>query len=451
MRSTRMLAVVTGALVLASACSGDGGDLPGTPPSENTAPVADFTMPPCTIDQACNFASISTDDAVVTAWSWDFNGDGAEEANTANASFTYETAGDFAVSLKVSDAQGLSQTKTSTITIAPGEPVDPGNTPPTAGFTHTCDAVSCNFISTSVDAAPGSIATYAWTFGDDTGADVANPSHGYTVTVPTDFTVTLTVTDNDGATGVASQTISVVPATPPPPPNTPPTAGFTHVCDATANCSFTSTSTDLAPGTIATHAWDFGDGAAGDGATPSHRYSVVNPTDFTVTLTVTDNEGASDVETRTITVTPPLAPQGCTLVSSTRVECRLDIAERSIIMLRLLASSCDLQGQRVSIPPPSGDQVFQHVCTRAVGDSTKIYGGPGDTAFIYEAGSQVTLRFVQGTPPRASDPVPGAPAGQVTGSFPNWTISFDDGDDQGAPGEPDFLDVVVSAEARPAP
>jgi len=211
----------------------------------------------------------------------------------------------------------------------------------------------------------------------------------------------------------------------------------------------------LAPGTIATHAWDFGDGAAGDGATPSHRYSVVNPTDFTVTLTVTDNEGASDVEIQTITVTPPPpVAQGCTVLSNsfgTRVDCRLDIAERSIIMLRLLAQDCDLQGQRVSVPPPSGDQVFQHVCTRAVGDSTKIYGGPGDTAFIYEAGSQVTLRLFQGTPTRASDPLPGLPAGRVTGSFPNWTISFDDGDDQGAPGEPDFLDVVVSAEARPAP
>jgi hypothetical protein len=41
--------------------------------------------------------------------------------------------------------------------------------------------------------------------------------------------------------------------------------------------------------------------------------------------------------------------------------------------------------------------------------------------------------------------------GQVTGSFPSWTINFEDGDNPGAPGEPDFTDVVLQVEAVPAP
>src|SRR5688500_16321395 len=69
MRPIALLGVVTGALALASACSDDG----GTNPTGNTAPVADFAVPPCAIGVPCNFTSTSTDDAVVTEWSWDFD------------------------------------------------------------------------------------------------------------------------------------------------------------------------------------------------------------------------------------------------------------------------------------------------------------------------------------------------------------------------------------------
>jgi PKD repeat protein len=439
MQSLGRLAAITVTLLLPTACSDDA----GTPPAENEPPVADFAVPACTINVPCDFASTSTDDVAVTEWSWDFDGDGASDAGTASATFKYTTAGSFEVSLTVHDAEGLSQTKTSGITI---DAPDPENTPPTAGFSVDCEAADCSFTSTSTDAAPGSIAAYAWTFGDGAKADVSDPSHSYTIDEPTDFTVTLTVTDNEGATDVATQTVSV---SPPDVPNMPPTAGFTHVCDA-GDCAFTSTSVDEAPGTIVSYAWDFGDGATGDGANPSHRYAVVNPSNFTVTLTVTDDEGATDVETQTIEVLPPPpGVQGCT-TNGDRVLCLLDITARSVIKLRLLGISCDLNNQRVVIPPPSSDQVFLNVCKRSVGDSTMIFGGPLDEAFIYEAGSQTAILFRQGTPD-AGEPAPNLAVGQVTGTFPSWTINWEDGDNPGAPGEPDFTDVVLQVEALPAP
>ena len=435
MRSIGLSALVTGTLVLASACT-DGG---GTPPPDNTAPVANFALPACTINVACNFASTSTDDAEVTEWSWDFNGDGNPDATTANASFTYAAAGDFNVSLTVRDAPGLSHTKTSTITIDPAAPV---NTPPTAGFTHSCTAVDCTFTSTSTDVAPGTIASYAWTFGDGATADVSNPSHSYAVIAQTDFTVTLTVTDDQGATDVESRTVTVAP-----PPNTPPTAGFTHSCNA-ANCAFTSTSTDVAPGTIVVYAWTFGDGATAGVSNPSHSYAVTAPTDFTVTLTVTDNEGATDVETQTITVSPPPpAAEGC-ITSGTRVDCILDITARSTVKLKLIEINCDLRGQRVTVPEPIGDQVFLNVCLRTAGEELGIFGGPTDSAIIFEAGSQLRIRFNQGTSDTA---VLGAPAATFVGTFPNWTINFEDGANAGAAGEPDFIDLVVGVQATPVP
>jgi PKD repeat protein len=399
-------------------------------------------VPSCTINVPCDFASTSTDDQEVTAFSWDFDGDGTADATTADATFTYGTAGTFDVSLTVSDAEGLENTKTGSITI---DPVNPTNTPPTAGFTVTCDAADCSFTSTSTDEAPGTIAAHAWDFGDGAESDEANPSHSYTVTEPTDFTVTLTVTDNEGSTDVETQTVSVTPAA----ANTPPTAGFTHDCSA-AVCSFTNTSTDAAPGTIVTFAWDFGDGNTAAVSDPTHAYIIVNPSEFTVTLTVTDNEGATDVETQTISVNPPVPGDEACVRDGVRVNCSLNIAERSTIKLKLIGISCSLTGERVVIPPPSSDQVFLNVCARQVGDSTRIFGGPGDTAFIFEAGTQATIRFVQGTP-IGGEPAPNPPAAQITGTFPNWVINFEDGDNPGSPGEPDFTDVVLQVDAVAAP
>jgi PKD repeat protein len=290
MRSISLLAVVSGTLVLGSSCS-EGRDLVRP---ENGAPVANFELPACIIDEPCEFVSTSTDDAAVTGWSWDYNGDNTPDANTASAEYTYRTAGAFDVSLTVFDAEGLSHRKTSRITIDPAV-----NTPPTAGFTYSCNGLDCTFANTSSDAAPGTIANYAWTFGDNATSDQASPTHTYTVTAPTEFTVTLTVTDNEGATDAETQTIPVTPTA----PVNPPTAGFTPTCTLLA-CKFISTSTDVAPGAIVSYAWTFGDGGTATGNTPSHTYNVSERTEFTVTLTVTDNEGFTGVATRTVAVDP---------------------------------------------------------------------------------------------------------------------------------------------------
>jgi PKD repeat protein len=430
MQSIGMLAVVTGTLLLVSACS----DGAGTPPPDNAAPVADFALPSCTLNQACSFSSTSTDDEQVTEWSWDFDGDGTPDASTPSASFTYNTPATFDVSLEVRDAQGLSDTKTSSISIADN------NAAPVADFAPPACVLNaaCNFVSTSTD--DEGVTEWSWDFNGDGTPDATTAEASFTYTTGGTFNASLIVRDAQGLTNTKTVALLI---------NTPPTAGFIADCDAGV-CTFTSTSTDVAPGTITTYAWTFGDHGTASVANPKHSYAVVNPTNFTVTLTVTDNDGATDVETQTVFVAPP-APgaEGC-VTSGIKVDCHFIVTSRSIIKLKLLGVSCTLAGERIVIPPPSSDQVFLTVCLRAVGDSTKIFGGIMDRAFIFEAGSQVTIRFVQGTAD-SDEPTPGPPAGQLTGTFPNWVINFEDGANPGAADEPDFADVVLGVEAVPSP
>jgi PKD repeat protein len=441
MRSIGLLAAVTGMLVLASACSDGGGT---TPPPENTAPVASFVLPSCTIDVACDFASTSTDDAAVTAWSWDFDGDGNPDATTANASFTYTTAGVFNVSLTVRDAEGLSDTKTSSITITTTT-TPPENAAPVANFAlPSCTInVACDFVSTSTDDA--AVTAWSWDFDGDGNADASTANASFTYTTAGAFNVSLTVHDAQGLSNTKTSPITIAAA----PVNTPPTAGFTHSCPG-AVCTFTSTSTDVAPGTIATYAWTFGDDGTDDVQNPSHSYAITVPMEVTVTLTVTDNEGATDVETQTFTVSPPPpVAEGCT-TSGTLVDCAFDVPARSTMKLKLIGLNCDLRKEKVVAPPPISDQVFLGVCGLTAGDELGIFGGPHDELIVYEVGSQVRIRFGQGVTD-ADHPVLDPPAAHFTGAFPNWTINFEDGADPGGAGEPDFTDIVLGVEATVVP
>src|SRR5439155_1444603 len=94
----------------------------------------------------------------------------------------------------------------------------------------------------------------------------------------------------------ASQSVTVTP------PNQAPTANFTPKCNG-LTCRFTSTSSDP-DGSIASYSWTFGDGATSTLQNPSHSYGAGGT--YTVTLRVTDNQGAqSTTASQSVTVTPP--------------------------------------------------------------------------------------------------------------------------------------------------
>jgi len=98
------------------------------------------------------------------------------------------------------------------------------NSIPTANANGTYSALentAVNFSSEGTVDSDGSIVSYSWNFGDGTSSNLANPSHTY-ATLDT-FAVSLTVTDNEGATHTdnTSATISTDVIVIPPETNVP--------------------------------------------------------------------------------------------------------------------------------------------------------------------------------------------------------------------------------------
>ena len=85
-------------------------------------------------------------------------------------------------------------------------------------------------------------------------------------------------------------------------PNEPPVAEFTSTC-TNLTCDFEASESSDTDGTITNYEWDFGDGINDAGQSTSHSYEV--PGTYTVQLTVTDDDGATDLLSRDISVTLP--------------------------------------------------------------------------------------------------------------------------------------------------
>jgi PKD repeat protein len=88
---------------------------------------------------------------------------------------------------------------------------------------------------------------------------------------------------------------------PPPSVNVPPFADFTSDC-TDLECSFTDRSTDP-DGTISAWDWAFGDSETSTDQSPAHAYAQAGT--YAVTLTVTDDGGASDTRSVEVVVTEP--------------------------------------------------------------------------------------------------------------------------------------------------
>lgn len=208
-----------------------GGSVPSGP--ANSAPSASFTFN-C-VALSCTFDGTgSTDtDGTVTAWSWNFAPGSGTGSTTAH---TFASAGTYAVTLTITDNQGATGQQVQSVTVALG------NAPPTASFTFSCTALTCDFDGSASSDSDGSITGWTWNF-DPGAANGETTSHAFAL--PGTYNVALTVTDNQGGTGQQTQSVTVVAGAPADP-------GFAYEdvgCDGTYDVGIdANVNADLADG-----------------------------------------------------------------------------------------------------------------------------------------------------------------------------------------------------------
>lgn len=224
-------------------------------------------------------ASSSDPNQATLTYHWDF-GDGTSNDTGSTTTHTYLVAGTYSVSLYVfNGTSGNSASTTATMTAAPQAALVVS-----AGGPYTVAVNQALTVDGSRTTDPsGRQLTYTWDFGD--GGTRTGAQATYIYAQSGKYTITLSVSDGAAlaasartqvtVTGPAAETIKASAGGP-----YADTTGHAIVFDAS------STSDNL--GNPVTYAWNFGDGTAGSGTTPTHTYS----TRGNYTATVTASSGS---------------------------------------------------------------------------------------------------------------------------------------------------------------
>ncbi|MHB9285499.1 PHB depolymerase family esterase [Halobacteriales archaeon Cl-PHB] len=332
----------------------------------NEAPTASISSSADVADtgQTIDFdASGSSDpDGSITSYEWDF-GDGAT-ATGSTASHSYSSTGTYTVTVTVSDDGGLSDTASTKLQVCDGD--CPPIAEISASSTDVTTEDTVDFDASGSSDVDGSISTYEWDFTSDGTVDATGSTASHTYASTGTHTATVTVTDNAGQSDSASvdisvesalycgeaengvhvdngraynsggcyyaegsdqymgscmsSTLTVLQET---------SSGYFEVVDScpdggsggdgntapTADVSASSTTVTVgdtvdfdgtgssdSDGSIASYGWDWTSDGTYDasGSTASHSWSAAG--DYTVTLRVTDDDGATDTASVTVTV-----------------------------------------------------------------------------------------------------------------------------------------------------
>jgi PKD repeat protein len=212
------------------------------------------------------------------------------------------------------------------------------------------------------------------------------------------------------------------------PGNEAPNARFSSQC-AALRCDFNDSSTDDVG--VEGWSWAFGDNGSASDRDPVHTYGVAGP--YSVTLTVTDAEGETSNVTREVVATNPVITS-LTCVNPSNpgeyVACTLLLEEEAGFKVVLTSTSCEAHGNTFRITGPIQQTLTTDGCYDLVGKQLTSAGAfppglPGISAEVLG--------------PQLANP----PQLRVSGSYPEWELTFEDGVDQ------DFNDLVLTLTALP--
>ncbi len=211
----------------------------------------------------------------IVSQTWDF-GDG-QGSNLTNPSHVYTQPGNYTVTLIVTNNLGCKDTL-----VMPNLINVQG---PNGTFTFTPNQ-GCIDLSVAFSSATNNTVNWLWDFGDgNVTSGSNNVNHTYTNTGT--FNPVLILTDPQGCVFSIPSPAPIIAGD----VTANFTANITAICGS-GTVNFTSTSTSY-PNTGVTYLWNFGDGTSSNAQNPTHAYT--SSGSFTVTLTVTNSLGCTDV------------------------------------------------------------------------------------------------------------------------------------------------------------
>ncbi len=247
-------------------------------------------------------ATANDSDGQIVKYEWIEDGKVISSQNSFD--YTPTTLGEHKLIITVTDDKGATASDTLKVTVnKKKEPQKPNQAPTAnAGEDKSVEEGKTVTLSGSGSDTDGSVVSYKWS---ENGTILGNSATlNYKATTVGDHTLTLTVTDNKGATGSDSVKVTVTAK-----PNQAPTAnaGEDKSVEEGKTVTLNGKGTDT-DGTIASYQWKEGNTVLGNSATLNYKGKTVG--EHTLTLIVTDNDGAtgSDEVKVTVTAKPNQAP-----------------------------------------------------------------------------------------------------------------------------------------------
>lgn len=264
-----------------------------------TGSVANFSVSSTT---GCSPWQVQFQDSSISAFSWSWNFGDGNVSTTQNPLHTYDTPGNYMVTLMTQDTTGCQSVYSNPVPLNVQQP-------PVSLFTMS-DTSGCGPLTITMNNLSGTGLGYNWNFGDGTTSAAANPVH--TFTNPGSYTVSLETTNSNGCADTFTATVPVVVSETPSPAFTVSTLSG---CNPVA-VQFTNTSLNTNANTV--YIWNFGNGITYIGSDPLYVYNQAGI--YTVTLTAVNNGCSATVTQNNLIVVSDGAPPPPVLLKSVSVE-----------------------------------------------------------------------------------------------------------------------------------
>jgi PKD repeat protein len=271
------------------------------PPPANQPPVALFAvdtnnvLAPVTII----FTDLSTDvDGQIVSWLWEFESGSVlfynNQTYQKTVSHTFSKSGTYPVRLTVTDDGNSTNTYVFEIVVKNNFPVAILSAFPNPVLSKT----QVNFFGNNSYDTDGNITKYAWDFGDGVTISQGTTAETHTYSRPGTYRASLTVTDNLGDSSTANIFINVT--------NRNPVARIAYTTltvKAPGSLTLNGDNSSDEDGLISAYSWSVSNAVVA--TTPNATINFTTEGIYVVSLTVTDDFGATNTTSVSINVTPP--------------------------------------------------------------------------------------------------------------------------------------------------